>query len=149
MKTIARSIQVTAPLDLVFDFLVDPHNLSKIWPSIVEVKSVKKSKHNDGFNFNWDYKMADMHFEGKCETIEYVPNESIAIKSTKGLDSTITWRLNPVGQGTHVALQFEYQIPSSLLKQTDEEIVTKELEHEINTVLQNLKNQLELQPAHA
>ena len=148
MKTIARSTQISAPLDIVFDFLADPHNLSQIWPSIVEVKGVKKSKSNDGFNFNWDYKMADTHFEGKCETIEYVPNETIAIKSNKGLDSTITWRLNPVGQGTHVTLQFEYQIPASVLKQTEEETVTQELEQETDVVLQNLKNRLELQPAH-
>ena len=149
MKTIVRNIQVGAPLEVVFDFLADPHNLSKIWPSIVDVKSVKKSKHNQGFNFSWEYKIADLHFEGKCESIEYVPNERIAIKSNKGLDSTITWKLAPASQGTQVTLQFDYQIPSTVLKQLGEESATQELERELDEVIQNLKKNLELQPAHA
>lgn len=149
MQTITRDVLVIAPLEKVFNFLVDPHNLSEIWPSIVGVKSVKKAKNNDGFKFNWDYKMAGVEFEGKCETIEYVPNERIAIKSTKGLDSTITWTLNPVGQNTHITLKFEYQIPASVLKQREEETVVQENERDVDLMLQNLRNSLELERMHA
>ena len=149
MQTITRDVVVNAPLERVFGFLVDPHNLSDIWPSIIEVKSVKKVKNNDGFKFNWDYKMAGVDFEGKCETIEHIPNERIAIKSTKGLDSTITWALSPAGQRTKVTLKFEYQIPGSVLKQMEEAAVTQANEHEVDTMLQNLKNRVELEPAHA
>lgn len=149
MQTITRDVKVHAPLERVFSFLVDPHNLSEIWPSIVDVKSVKKVKNRDGFKFNWNYKMSDVEFEGKCETIEYIPNERIAIKSTKGLDSTITWTLKPVGQETQVNLKFEYQIPASVLKQMDEQTVIEENEREMDAMLENLKNRLELEPAHA
>lgn len=149
MKTIVRDIRVDAPLDRVFDFLVDPNNLPEIWPNIVEVKNVKKSKNNEGFNFNWDYKMAGVQFEGKCECIEYVQYEHLTIKSTKGLDSTITWRFSPAGQNTQVTLKFEYQIPSSLLKRIREEVVIHENEHEVDAMLQNLKSRLELQPVYA
>ena len=145
MQTITRDVLVIAPLERVFNFLVDPHNLAEVWPSIVEVKSVKKAKNNDGFKFNWDYKMADLEFEGKCETIEYIPNERIAIKSTKGLDSTITWSLNPVGENTHITLTFEYQIPASVLKQAEEAAVVQENEREVDAMLQNLRNSLELE----
>lgn len=148
MKTILRDIRVEAPLDIVFDFLVDPHNLPEIWPNIVEVKNVKKSKNNAGFNFNWAYKMAGIQLEGKCESIEYNPYESLVTKSSKGLDSTTTWRFNAAGQSTHVTLKFEYQPPSSALKQMDEEVLTEENERELEAVLQNLKNRLELQPSH-
>ena len=149
MQTITRDVKVHAPLERVFSFLVDPHNLSEIWPSIVDVKSVKKVKNHDGFRFNWNYKMGDVEFEGKCETIEYIPNERIAIKSTKGLDSTITWTLKPAGQETQVNLKFEYQTPASVLKQMDEQTVIEENEREVDAMLENLKNKLELEPAHA
>jgi uncharacterized membrane protein len=149
VKTIIRDIRVEAPVDRVFDFLVDPNNLPEIWPNIVEVKSIKKSKDNSGFNFSWVYKMSGLPFEGKCETIEYTPYERLAVKTNKGLDSTITWRFQPTGQETHVTLRFEYQIPSSLLKRMKEEIVIQENEHEVNAMLQNLKSRLELQPAYA
>jgi uncharacterized membrane protein len=148
MKTIIRDVRVEAPLDIVFDFLVDPHNLPEIWPNIVEVKNVKKAKNNAGFNFSWAYRMADIQLEGKCESIEYAPYESLVTKSSKGLDSTITWRFNSAGQSTHVTLKFEYQPPASVLKQMDEEVLTEENEREVETVLQNLKNRLELQPSH-
>ena len=149
MKTIVRDIRVEAPVENVFDFLVSPHNLSEIWPNIVEVKHVKKSKSNDGFNFTWDYKMVDVHLEGKGETIEYTPYERLVIKSNKGLDSTMTWTLRPASQATHVTLKFEYQIPASVLKEMDEEIIEQDNESTVDAVLQNLKNRLELQPSHA
>lgn len=149
MKTIVRDIRVDTPVERVFDFLLDPNNLPEIWPNIIEVKNVKKSKDHEGFNFNWAYKMSGLPFEGKCETIEYVPYERLVFKSNKGLDSTITWRFQPTGRETHVTLRFEYQIPASLLKRTKEEIVIQENEHEVDALLQNLKSRLELQPAYA
>jgi uncharacterized membrane protein len=149
MKTIVRDIRVDTPVESVFNFLVDPNNLPEIWPNIIEVKNVKKSKDNASFNFNWAYKMSGLPFEGKCETIEYVPYERLVLKSNKGLDSTITWRFQPSGRETHVTLRFEYQIPSSLLKRTNEDVVIQENEHEVDALLQNLKSRLELQPAYA
>lgn len=146
---ISRDIRINTPVERVFDFLGDPNNLPEIWPNIVEVKNVKKSKNNDGFTFSWAYKMSGLLFEGKCETIEYVPFQRLAVKSNKGLDSTITWRFQPTGRETHVTFRFEYQIPSSLLKRMKEEIVIQENEHEVDALLQNLKSRLELQPVYA
>ena len=107
MKTILHDVRVDASIDKVFNFLGDPHNLPEIWPNIVEVKNVKKAKDNAGFNFNWDYKMSGMQFEGQCETIEVTPRERLVFKSNTGLDSTITWRLQPAGRETNVTLRFE------------------------------------------
>jgi uncharacterized membrane protein len=149
MKTIIHDIRVDASVDKVFNYLGDPNNLPEIWPNIVEVNNVKKSKNNEGFNFNWDYKMSGAQFEGKCETIEYTPRERLVVKSNKGLDSTITWRFQPTGQQTQVTLRFEYQIPSSLLKRVQEDVVIQANEHEVEAMLQNLKSRVELQPVYA
>jgi len=149
MKMITRELRIDAPVDRVFDFLADPHHLLEIWPNIVEVNNVKKSKDNNGFNFSWGYKMAGTQFEGKCETIEYVPYERFAIKTNKGLDSTVLWRFQPSGQQTQITFRFEYQIPSTLLKTIKEQIVVQENEHEVDAMLQNVKTRLELEPAYA
>jgi uncharacterized membrane protein len=148
-KTIVRDIRVETPVERVFDFLLDPNNLPEIWPNVIEVKNVKKSKDHEGFNFNWTYKMSGLTFEGKCETIDYTPYERLVVKSNKALDSTITWRFQPSGRETHVTFKFEYQIPSSLLKRMKEEFVIQENEHEVEALLQNLKSRLELQPVYA
>ena len=52
MKTITHDIQVNTPVNRVFDFLADPSNLPNVWPNVIEVKNVKKSKSNDSFTFN-------------------------------------------------------------------------------------------------
>lgn len=149
VKTIVRDIRVDIPVERVFDFLTDPNNLPEIWPNVIEVKNVKKSKDSEGFNFNWTYKMSGLPFEGKCETIEYTPYERLVVKSNKALDGTITWRFQPSGRETHVTLRFEYQIPASLLKRMKEDLVVQENEHEVDALLQNLKSRLELQPIYA
>ena len=148
MKTFTRDIRLKAPTDLVFNFLADPHNLPEVWPNVVEVKNVKKSKNNESFNFGLIYKMSGVQFDSNCETIEYHPYDRLVIKTNTGLDSTITWSFRPSGPETQVTLKFDYQIPSSLLKRTKEEIVSYENEHELDAMLQNLKTRLELQPVH-
>src|SRR5262245_3865308 len=105
MKTITRDIRLKAPSEMVFNFVVEPHNLPEIWPNIVEIKNVKQSKSNEGFNFNWDYKMAGEQFEGNCETIEYQPYDRLVVRTSKGLDGTFTWIFRPTGQETQVTLK--------------------------------------------
>ena len=90
MKTITRDIQIDTPIERVFEFLADPNHLPEFWPNFIEVKNVKKSKGSDGFTFTWDYKMSGVRFEGKAETVEYVPYERLVIRSDKGLESTIS-----------------------------------------------------------
>jgi len=149
MKTITRDIQVNIPANKAFDFLTDPNNLPNVWPNVIEVKNVKKSKSNDGFTFNWAYKMSGIQFEGKCETVEYIPHERLVIQSGNGLNSSITWKFQPTGRDTHLTLRFEYDIPTSLLKRTKEEVVLRENEHEVDAMLQNVKSRLELELAYA
>jgi uncharacterized membrane protein len=149
MKMITRDIQVNTPVNRVFDFLADPNNLPEIWPNIIEVKNVKKTKASGSYTFNWAYKMSGMHFEGKCETLEHIPYERLVFQSTRGLDAAMYWRFQPTGQTTQLTLRFEYEIPSSLLERIKDEIVVRENEHEVEAMLQNVKSRLELQPAYA
>jgi len=149
MQTITRDILVNASVDRVFDFLVDPNNLPEVWPNMIEIKNVKKSKSNDGFNFSWAYKMSGMRFEGKSETVEYIPYELLVIKSNKGLESTITWRFQPGAHETHLMLKIEFEIPTSLKNRMKEEIVIQENEHEVDAMIQNVKTRLELEVAYA
>ena len=149
MKMITRDIQVNTSIDRVFDFLADPNNLPEIWPNVIEVKSVKKTSTNNEYTFNWIYKMSGLPFEGKCETIEYTPNERLAFQCTKGLNAKIFWKFLPAGSGTHLTLRFEYEIPASLLKRIKDEIVARGNEHEVDAMLQNVKSRLELEPAYA
>ena len=148
MKMITRDIQVSTPVDRVFDFLADPNNLPEIWPNVIEVKNVKKTKTNNGYTFNWSYKMSGLLFEGKCETVEHTLNTRLTFQSNKGLEATVFWKFQPAATATHLALRFEYDIPSSLLKRIKDDIVVRENEHEVDALLKNIKSRLELEPAY-
>jgi uncharacterized membrane protein len=150
MKLITRDIQVNTPVDRVFDFLADPNNLPEIWPNVIEVKNLKKTKTNNGYIFNWSYKMSGLLFEGKCETLEHTHNEMLAFQSTKGLDATVFWKFQPAATATHLTLRFEYEIPSSLLRRIKDEIIVheNENENEVDAMLKNIKSRLEMEPAY-
>jgi uncharacterized membrane protein len=149
MQMLTRGILIKAPVDRVFDFLVDPNNLPQVWPNIVEVKNVKKSKINHGFNFNWVYKMSGLRFEGKCETVEYIQYELLVVRSNKAFESTTTWRFQSGGRDTHLMLKIDYEIPAILLNQMKEEIIIQENEHEADAMIQNVRTRLELETVYA
>jgi uncharacterized membrane protein len=148
MTTFIRDVTVKAPVDRVSQFIVDPHNLTEIWPNFIDITSIKKSKANEGYNYDWTYKMSGQRFEGKAETIDFVPREHLVTRSDKGLVSTITWKFQPAGQETRLTLKFEYEIPKSLLNKVNEKIIVQENEHELDAMLENLKTRMEFERAY-
>lgn len=143
MSRINRNISVNAPVERVFDFVADPKNLPEIWPGMIEVKDVKKAT-SGGFDFNWAYKMSGMRFEGKSQTVEFVKGQRLTVKSTKGIEGTLTWRCQPDDGHTRLSYEYDYRIPQPLLNKLNEPIVIRETEHEVDALLENVRTRLEL-----
>jgi uncharacterized membrane protein len=140
MATIESSVTINAPIEKVFEYS-KPENLPEIWPSLVEVKNVKQLP-NGGYSWDWVYKMAGMTFNGSSEHTEFVPNERTVSKST-GIESTITWSYESVGEGTKMTTHTEYKIPIPLLGKVAEAFIVKMNENESDIILANLKARLE------
>jgi uncharacterized membrane protein len=143
-----RHINVQAPAEKVFTYLADPKHLPEIWPNVIEVKNVKRASAG-GFDFDWSYKMAGLKFDGRAEAVEYLQNQRLVWKTTKGLESTLRWKFMPEGSSTSLTLEFDYSIPPSLLKRGKEEVITRENEHEIEAMLANVRTKVELEIAYA
>jgi uncharacterized membrane protein len=79
MAKIQKSIQISAPVEKVFDYLLDPDNLPAIWPSLVEVKDIQRTPGEELSSYKWTYKMAGMRFEGTTETTESMCGDSNGI----------------------------------------------------------------------
>ena len=138
-----KSIMINATVEKVFAFLTDARNLPEIWPSMVEVKHITPAP-KGGFNFDWVYKMAGMKIEGTSETVEYVLNERTIIKGTKGIESKFTWLYKPLDKGTKLTVEIEYSVPMPVLGKLAEAVILKQNEHELEILLDNLKNRLEM-----
>jgi uncharacterized membrane protein len=142
MAKITRTITINAPVEKVFSYLDEATNLPKIWPSLIEVKDVKRLP-NGGHSDKWEYKMAGIRLKGSGEDIEHIPNQRIVTKTKGGADSTQTWLFQPEAGGTKVTFEVEYTVPIKVLGKLAEAIIVKMNEHEGDTILANLKAVME------
>jgi uncharacterized membrane protein len=142
MAKVEKTISINAPVEKVFDYLVEVTNLPEIWPSMVEVKNVERLP-NGASNFRWVYKMAGARFEGTSETTEFVPNQRAVTKSKGGLDSTITFTFQPEAGGAKITFEAEYTVPIPLLGKLAEAVIVKQNEGEAEELLANLKAKME------
>ena len=143
MATVNKSIPISAPVEKVFEYINTPTNLPEIWPSMIDAKDIQRLS-NGGNKFRWVYKMAGMRFEGISEDIDVVPHQQVVSKTEGGLESTVTWALQPEGEGTKVTFQAEYKVPIPLLGKLAEAIIVKLNEHEAEVLLANLKTRMEI-----
>ena len=142
MAKVEKSILINAPVEKVFDFMLEPTNILEIWPSMLEVKNVQ-SLPNGGYRYDWVYKMAGMRFEGQTETTEVIQNQRVVAKNESGIPSTFIWTYQPEDGGTRVTVNVDYTIPGAALGKLAEPIIHKMNEHEGETLLANLKARME------
>jgi len=142
MAKITRDILINAPVEKVFEYGSDPANQPEYWPSMIEVKDVKRLP-GGGANFDWVYKMAGVRLKGSTTTTEYVKNERIVTKSTGGIESTFTYQYKPEGEGTRLSVDMEYKVPVPVLGKLAEALIVKLNEREADSTLANLKDRLE------
>jgi uncharacterized protein YndB with AHSA1/START domain len=142
MTTIEKSIHIDVPPEKVFSYIDDPLHLPEIWPSMMEVEDIERLP-NGGRRYEWEYKMAGMHFEGISETVTYEPGRHVVEKNTGQIPSTFDWTFTPENGGTRLDLKTEYEIPKKVLGKLAEPFVRRLNEREADTVLANLKDVLE------
>ncbi len=144
MLKIERSVDILAPAQKVFEYVSDPPNLVEFWPSMIEVTDIKRTPTHVGETFHWVYKMAGIKLEGESERTEYTPFTRTVSVNTGGIPSTFIWEFQGEGGHTHLRVDVEYAIPTSLLGRLSEPFVRKLNEHEAELILANLKARMEL-----
>ena len=138
------TITINAPVEKVFSYLQDePTNLLEIWPSMVEVKDMKRLP-NGGTSFRWVYKMVGMRFEGTSEDIEYISNQRVVTKTKGGIEATYTWTFQPEDGGTKMTVEVEWSVPVPVLGKLAEALIIRQQEREFDLVLANLKDKMEV-----
>ena len=84
-------------------------------------------------------------FEGASEVVEYIPNQRITTRSSKGIDNRISWSFEKTnnGSGTRFTADVDYSIPVPLLGKLAETFIVKQNERETELVCSNLKIRME------
>jgi uncharacterized protein YndB with AHSA1/START domain len=142
MAKLVKSIVIQAPAEKIFAYVNDPYNLPEFWPSMLEVKDVKRLP-NGGTSCKFAYKMAGIRLEAFMEDTECVLNQRTVSKVSGGIEAWTTFTYEPVGQGTKVTLEDEYKVPVPVIGKLAEAVILKINEQEGLTVLANLKARME------
>ncbi len=149
MTKILRELEIKAPVQKVFDMICDPKKLPEIWPNVIEIKNVKESNLG-GYNYSWAYTMLGLQLEGKTQVMGFLANRRLVTKSTKGIESIVTWSFQEDGEEeSHLTFEMEYEIPASLLNRHPEQLILENNGHEVDAMLRNLKTTAELELVHA
>ena len=142
MIVVDKEVMVDAPIEKVYDYVSDPSNMVKYWPSVMETKDLKPLP-NGGYRARWVYKMAGIRLKGTGEHTEVVPNQYLVIETKGGVRSKIFWTFRSWEDATKVTLTVEYKMPIPLLAELAEVIVAKMNDREGDLIMANLKVILE------
>ena len=143
MKTIKRTIEIKAPVQAVYDFMVQPTNLPGIWPNLISVSNIVAAS-GGAHDFDWVYKMAGMHFKGHAKTEEAKSGKLQRVRNEGGIPSTFLWTYEGLnGTGTKLTVEVEYTIPTPVVGKIAETLLAKINERDAETLLANLKDVME------
>ena len=139
MAPIDKELMINAPAEKIYNFVLKSSNLTRIWPSLVEIKN-EKLLPNGGYSANWMYRMAGIYLAGKAECIEVVPNRWFSVKLEGAVDCIMTWTFRKKDNiQTKVTITLDYHVSLPLLNRLAEHIIVKMNDHEAELVLANLR----------
>ena len=141
MAKVERSITINAPVEKVFNYVVDAMTQTEWIPSTIEVKDVSGS--GVGQHFRWTYKMAGILLKGETTVTEHIPSERRVTQSKGGVTSTWIINLETHDGGTMMELDIEYTIPIPVIGKLAEKIVLKRNEREADLAMANIKEKME------
>jgi len=139
MAAIDKELMINAPVETIFKFVIKSSNLTRIWPSLVEIKN-EKLLPNGGYSANWMYRMTGIYLAGTSECVEVVLNKWFSVKIMGAVDCTMTWTFRTKDNiQTKVTITLDYHVSLPLFNRLAENIIVKMNEHEAELVLANLK----------
>ena len=142
MIVVDKEIMVNASIEKAYGYILDPNNMVKYWPSVMEIGDVQPLP-NGGYSARWVYKMAGIRLAGRGEHTKVVPNQHFVIETKGGVRSNIAWTFRSWEDATKVTLTVEYKMPIPILAELAEAIVTKMNDREGDLIMANLKAILE------
>jgi uncharacterized protein YndB with AHSA1/START domain len=142
MATLTRDVTVMAPVDEVFDYALDPR---KLW-SIPDVALAEVAVKPDGVGTSaslWSHFLG-FHISGELTYTEVVRPERIVIKVSFLMEHpTWTFTFEPGDGGTKVTAVGEWHVKAPAVGGSLEKMMVKEHEPFVETMLANLKAELE------
>ena len=146
MAKLTRSITVHAPVDTVFDYLLD---ISKVWRAKdVGLADVELTPDGVGTSARLYTHFMGFHVEGSVEYTEVVPRQRIVAQVHFFVENpTWTFTFAPVKTGTKVTAEGEWHVGLPVAGGRIEGMIVKEHEPFLDEMLASLKAGVEAKAA--
>ena len=97
MSVVTASIEVEAPVELVWEVVSDPRNLPHWERHIVRVTGVPKEGLREGSRYTTEMRFMAVKANVKAEVLEWDPPRRATFQLVGLLDATVTTTLEPLG----------------------------------------------------
>lgn len=149
MSKVSRSVEISAPVESVFNYYARPEHIAKTFPEDVKMK-VTPIKVTEGFGIGTQFRI-DGEFGGRplawdMETIAYQNNELIQVKAINGpfKKNVISVSFAQAASGTMLTFEADYELGYSLFgKAIDKFKLKKEIEMGIERSCAAVKKYIE------
>lgn len=104
---LAQTVEIKAPMEEVWDYLIEPDNALDFMVGMTRWESIGESPPGPGARFKMLVKVGAADVGGVIEIVEWNPPTDLAMSSVTGLDQRVRWRLRP-GSGGRVKVELRW-----------------------------------------
>ena len=143
--SIIDSIEIKATPAKVFNYLADPMSLMAYYPNMKSVTNVQGQ--GLGATYNWTLDRQGKIIIGQAVCADYVPNQKLvfftSLPNATVLESW-TFLIAPTPNGgTRLTAVMQSVAENPAMTPSDRQAVAKAFRHEVQTVLNNIKTEVE------
>jgi uncharacterized membrane protein len=148
MAEITKSIEIDLPVEVIFDYVSNPHNTVKYSPQFTKFEPVSSQERGLGAKVSASGNFMGITIKTTLEITEFEENKRFVSTSTDGVKSTSIWEFKPLEENkTEVVFTSDYTVPGKKLGWLlDKMMVSKDVEKTTIETLVNLKKILEKRP---
>jgi uncharacterized membrane protein len=139
VSRVAKSITVTAPPDVVMEYIADVRNHPAFIGPLKSVDDVEGDPRQPGTSWTWKFVMGGVELVGDAETLSYEPARAFSYRTTSGALSTFVYRATPDGDGTRISLEVDYDLPQTVLRRMERAVLEKLNDSDAQRAVENLK----------
>jgi uncharacterized membrane protein len=140
-----ESIVISAPAELVWDYLTDPRNYLHFMSGVTRWEVTSEETSGLGARYRMLMRVGSAEVGGLIEVVEFDPPRDMAWTSVTGIDQRGRWRIRPLPDGrSRVELRYAYGVAGGgVFGWISEKVAAPTLRRHIRRTLHQLKRQIE------